>query len=173
VFYSHSLVVRRAESISKKMTVQKSIETAFASIPYPGHDKIADHQNCPECDELRQHFCGATWRGHTIAELQQYQSALPLFTPEALQYFLPAYMLVSYGAWSEADMIPFSILQICLPPPPDTDVALQKHNEERYAIFTRPQREAIAMYLLEWSRSDSLVLGAEDIPRAIERLLRQ
>src|ERR1044072_2347402 len=89
------------------MTVKESIE-------YPGDDRIADHKDCPECDDVREHFRGATWRGHSVAELQQYQSALPLLTPAALQYFLPAFMLVSLGAWREADDIPFSILYMCL-----------------------------------------------------------
>ena len=153
------------------MTVRESIESAFADVSYPGDDRIADHQDCPECDDVREHFRGASWRGHTVAELQQYQSVLPLFTPPALQYFLPAYMLVSLGAWSEADMIPFSILQMCLPSPPDEEVGLRRHREERFAVFTRQQRAAIAAFLQEWARSDSHALGAEDIPVAVERLL--
>jgi hypothetical protein len=155
------------------MTVQESIESAFADVPYPGDDRIADHQDCPECDEVRAHFRGATWHGHTVAELQQYQSVLPLFTPEALQYFLPAYMLVSLEAWREADDIPFSILCVCLPPDPREDAGLRQHRRERFVIFTPRQREAIAAYLREWATSDSpfVEAHADDIPRAIERLL--
>src|SRR5213593_3041622 len=153
------------------MTVQESIESAFADVPYPGDDRIADHKDCPECDDVREHFRGVTWRGHTVAELQQYQSALPLFTPAALQYFLPAFMLVSLGAWSEADMIPFAILQMCMPSQPEADAALRRHHEELFSAFTRPQREVIAAYLREWAGSGSLVLGEDAIPRAIERLL--
>jgi hypothetical protein len=153
------------------MTVRESIESAFSDVPYPGDDQIATHQDCPECEDVRQHFRGATWRGHTVAELQQYQSVLPLFTPAALQYFLPAYMLASLGAWSEADMIPFSILQVCLPSPPDEDAGLRHHREGRFAVFTRAQRAAIAAFLQEWMRSDSHALGADDIPVVVERLL--
>src|SRR6266478_5592835 len=107
------------------MTIQQSIESAFADVPYPGDHRIADPKDCPECDDVREHFRGASWRGHTVAELLQFQSVLPLFTPAALQYFLPAFMLVSLGAWSEADMIPFSILQMCLPSQPDADAELR------------------------------------------------
>lgn len=155
------------------MTVRESIESAFAEVPYPGDDRITDHKNCPECDDVAEHFRGATWRGHTVAELQQYQSVLPLFTPEALQYFLPAFMLVSLGAWQEADDIPFSIMYMCLPSAPDEDAALHRHTEERFLVFTRSQREAIAAYLREWGSSDSLWVEAHvnDIPRAIDRLV--
>ena len=155
------------------MTIQQSIESAFADVPYPGDDRIADHKDCPECDDLREHFRGATWRGHTVAELQQYQSALPLFTPQAFQYFLPAYMLVSLGAWCEADDIPFSIMYMCLPSDPSEEAGLQQHRRERFEIFTPRQREVIAAYLREWAASGSLFVEAHanDIPRAIASLL--
>ena len=155
------------------MTVQESIESAFADVPYPGDDRIADHKDCPECDDVREHFRGATWRGHNVAELQQYQSVLPLFTPEALQYFLPAFMLVSLGAWREADDIPFSVMYICLPSDPNEEAGLRQHGRERFEIFTHRQREAIADFLREWAGSDSpfVEAHANAIRRAIERLL--
>jgi hypothetical protein len=155
------------------MTARESIESAFAEVSYPGDDRIAEHKDCPECDDVREHFRGATWRGHTVAELQQYQSVLPLFTPEALRYFLPAFMLVSLGAWREADDIPFSILYMCLPSDPSEEAGLKQHRRERFDIFTPRQREAIAAYLREWAVSDSpfVEAHADDIPRAIDRLL--
>jgi len=154
------------------MTVSESIESAFADVPYPGDDRIADHQDCPECDDIRAHFRGASWRGHTVDELQQYQSALPLFTPQAFQYFLPAFMLVSLGDWRQADDIPFSIMYMCLPPEPDKDAGLQQHWRERFEMLTLRQREAIAAYLQEWAGSDSpfVEAHAKDIPRAVEFL---
>jgi len=155
------------------MTIQESIESAFADVPYPGDDRIAEHMDCPECDDVREHFRGTTWRGHTVAELQRYQSVLPLFTPEALQYFLPAYMLVSLGAWREADDIPFSVLYMCLPSDPSEDAGLQEHSRKRFGIFTPRQRQAIAAYLRGWAVSDSpfVEAHADDIPRAIDSLL--
>jgi hypothetical protein len=153
------------------MTIRDTIESAFADVPYPGDDRIADHQNCPECDDIRKHFRGTTWCNHPVEDLQQYQSALTLFTPAALHYFLPGYMHASLGAWRQADSIPFSILQMCLPSDPSEEQGLQQHRRERFEIFTPRQREAIAAYLLEWASSGSLVLGAEDIPRAVGRLL--
>jgi hypothetical protein len=155
------------------MTIIESIESAFADVPYPGDDRIAEHKDCPECDDIRAHFRGSTWRGHTVNELQQYQSALSLFTPEALHYFLPAFMVVSLGAWDEADNIPFSIMCIFLSREAESDENQRQYRQERFEIFTQSQREAIVVYLREWANSDSLskeVYG-HDISRAIERLL--
>lgn len=155
------------------MTIHEIIEPAFADVAYPGDERIAEHENCPECNAVRAHFRGASWRGHTVEELQQYQSALSLFTPEALQYFLPAFMLVSLGAWRQADNIPSSILYQCLPPGPDTNEGLEEYWRERFEILTRPQREAVAEFLKEWANSDCPFVDAYagDIPRAIELLL--
>jgi hypothetical protein len=161
------------EAAARVMAIRESIESAFADVPYPGDDNITrcSRPECLECADVANYFRGRTWHAHTLADLRQYQSDLPLLTPAALQYFLPAYMLVSLGAWAEADLIPFFILQMCLPSPPDEDARLRRLREEQFAIFTRQQRAAIAEYLLEWARSDEHALGAEDVPPAIERLL--
>jgi hypothetical protein len=42
------------------MTVREVIESAFADIPYPGDDKIAEHMERPECDDVWAHFRDAT-----------------------------------------------------------------------------------------------------------------
>jgi hypothetical protein len=157
----------------RPVTIRESIEKAFADVPYPGDDQIADHKDCPECDDIKTHFRGKNWRGHSVEELQQYQSALSLFTPQALKYFLPAFMLASLGAWREADDIPSSIMFMCLPPEPEEDAGMKQHWRERFELLTSMQRKAIAAYLQEWADSDAPFVEAfaKDIPRAIEQLL--
>jgi hypothetical protein len=160
------------EFLFTPMTIIESIESVFADVPYPGDDRIAEHKDCPECDDIRAHFRGSKWRGHTVNELQQYQSALSLFTSEALHYFLPAFMLVSLGAWDEADDIPFSIMCIFLPSDAESDASQRQYRQERFEIFTQRQREAVASYLREWANSASLSkeVHRHDITRAIEIL---
>ena len=152
------------------MSVQEIIETAFAEVPYPGDNHIANNQCCHECDEVIEHFRGTTWRQHTITELADYRSVLPLFTPKALQYFLPAYMLSSLGAWLEADTIPFSISQMFLPLRQDSDSNLNLYHEARLTAFNKQQRAAIAAYLQAWADSGCSTF-TDDVPKAIETLL--
>jgi hypothetical protein len=59
-----------------------------------------------------------------------------------------------------------------LPSPNDADASLKKHREERYEVFTPKQREAIAAYLLEWSRSDPDAIGVDDVPSVVKKLLK-
>jgi hypothetical protein len=147
------------------------IESAFADVQYPGDDKITEHKICPECDDLAEHFRGTTWRNHKLSNLRQYQSGLTLFAPAALQFFLPAFMLESLENWRDFDDLPFSILHLCLPSDAEESPELKKHREDRFLIFTQQQREAIANYLTEWKNSGVIVLGEEDITKAIDRLI--
>jgi hypothetical protein len=73
------------------MNTRESIESAFAEVPYPGDDNIADHQNCLECEELRTYLRGKTWKELSFPKLHDFHEALPLLTPEAFRFFLPVF----------------------------------------------------------------------------------
>jgi len=94
------------------MTTRELIETAFADVPYPGDDNIADHQDCLECDEVRAFFRGKSWRDLKFPELRDYSQSLPLFTPQAFHYFLPGYLLATMNDWQEADLVPYGVITI-------------------------------------------------------------
>jgi hypothetical protein len=155
------------------MTARVLIEAAFADVAYPGDDHIADHQDCPECDDIRAFFRGKLWRDLRLPELHGFHAALSLFTPQALQYFLPGYMLASLGHWEEADMIPSSILYRWLPGEADEKAAMRQYRIERQSIFSPAQRTAVAAYLREYEAYDDPCRGESDIPVAIGRLLNE
>ena len=155
------------------MTTRELIEAAFAEVPYPGDDNIGDDMSCGECKDIAEHFRGTTWGDHFLAELQKQQSALSFFSPEALQYFLPAYMIASMGHWKEADMIPSSILYRWLPSKPDETDAMRQYRIERQSIFSSAQRATIAAYLREYAAYDDPCRGEGDIAIAIDKLLTE
>jgi len=154
------------------MTVPESIKAAFATVPYPGDDNITrcTHEDCLECADIATHFRGANWRDCTLEQLWKYHSAICMFTPEALHYFLPAYMLQSLGHWYDFDEIAFSIACQLLPAKADASTDEQEYRTKRWAIFNRQQREVIAEYLREFSLSDSPLIGTE-VEQAISRLM--
>ena len=100
-----------------------------------------------------------------------YQSSLSFFTPAALQYFLPAYMIASLRKWELADMIPSSILYGWLPGNIDETEAMRQFRIERQSIFSPAQRGAIAAYLREYETYDDPYRGEDDISIAIDSLL--
>ena len=154
------------------MTTRESIESAFADVPYPGDDSITrcTHEDCLECDEIAAHFRGTTWRDHTLEQLREHHSAITMFTPEAFHYFLPAFVLHSLGHWREAGTIPHTIAFQFSPAKPDADAGMQQYCAVRWSIFSQQQREAIAMFLREYSASGSEPWFARDVDRVVSRL---
>lgn len=95
---------------AKTMPLKQLIADAFAGVPYPGDDNlIRCPYNCTECQRIADYFRGKTFLGHAPEELRTYHVALALFTPEAFQYFLPAFMLASLDSYEKFDVLPDAI----------------------------------------------------------------
>jgi hypothetical protein len=154
------------------MNTRESIELAFADVPYPGDDSITrcTREGCLECDEISAYFRGTTWCHHTLEQLWEHHSAITMFTPEALHYFLPAFMLQSLGHWREADMIPYFIAGKFSPVKPDADAVTQQYYADRWSVFSQQQREAVAAYLREYSASATHPWFSGDVDRVVLRL---
>jgi hypothetical protein len=151
------------------MNTRESIESAFAEVPYPGDDNIADHQNCLECEELRTYLRGKTWKELSFPKLHDFHEALPLLTPEAFRFFLPGYMLAALTNWDESGMIPYSIVQIG--GYHDDAWNVRDEARENRKIFSPRQREAIGSWLkdlirygpMEWRDNEGVQYSIERI----------
>jgi hypothetical protein len=151
-----------------EMTTRELIEAAFADVPYPGDDNIADHQDCLECDDVRAFFCSKSWRDLKFPELRDFP--LPLLTPAAFHYFLPGYMLACLDDWTMADTIPYGIITIGSYH--DEAWNVKDEARENQKIFTAKQREAIAAWLRELGKNGPLELrGDEDVEYAARQIL--
>lgn len=82
------------------------ITQAFAWRPYPGDDNIVRctyekrHGGtldgpCGECAELREYFCGKSWRNLKADELRYYGQTDFLFSVKGYCFFLPAYLIAA------------------------------------------------------------------------------
>lgn len=79
---------------SLRNDTRRRIEIAFAETPYPGDQNITPHE-CSECAAIRNALKGTDWHDWIeapVAELRRH-AVLPLFSPEALRYFLPAFLI--------------------------------------------------------------------------------
>src|SRR5579862_6719575 len=127
------------------MALKQSIEEAFASVPYPGDENITRcPYRCAECSRVAAYFKGKTWSDHKAEDLRAYHMALSLFTPEAFQYFLPSFMLVSMDAYEKGDLIPDAIRLHF-----EFAEEARGHFEVRMSKFTTAQRHAIIDYLVQ------------------------
>jgi len=76
-------------------TFEERVERAFASVPYPGDDDIVVDQSGYdlECMDILEKFRSRTWGSISEEEVLLHKESLPLFTPRAFRYYLPAYLI--------------------------------------------------------------------------------
>jgi len=74
-------------------TLKLKIIEAFADVPYP-KGVIAPHE-CDECQDVRKTFAELDWKTIDQQILENNYDKLPLFSPEAFHFFLPAYLIYS------------------------------------------------------------------------------
>jgi hypothetical protein len=150
------------------MSVRQTIESAFNHVGYPGDVNII-HCSCPICRHITEHFRGTKWQIHSLEGLRKHQLAICLFTPEAFQYFLPAFLTQTLDSWSETCLIPFLITKQFIPLRADESKERQEYHAKRAAGFTAAQRAAIVAYLREYASSGTALVG-NDISHAIAQL---
>lgn len=153
------------------MGTRELIEAAFAEVPYPGEVNIV-RCRCAECQKLKAAFANTTWRDHSLEHIRKHVAAIFQFSPPALHYFLPSFMLRSLGAWEETCLVPFLIMRLFAEGPEAKPAAGHDgYRVERWTLFTPAQRRAVAAYLREYANAEN-VLGRDDVLRTIERLER-
>lgn len=80
------------------------LQEAFASVPYPG-DRIEDISLTEQDEGIAEYFRGTRSLGHAAATLRRHVAALSFFTPQALRYWLPAFMIAELEEPDDADVI--------------------------------------------------------------------
>jgi len=130
------------------MTLKEKIAAAFADVPPPADENITHcPYQCFECTAVAGFFKGKRWQDISMADARHYHGALNVFTPEAFQYFVPAFMGASIEAYDKHDIIPDSIRY-------HLEFALE-HREYfhvRMSKFSGTQRRIITDFLREMER---------------------
>ncbi len=78
-------------------SLKQKILKAFAAVPYPA--EIVEHE-CDECRSLRKDFADKNWRTIEPKIIENNYDKIPLFSPTAFNYFLPAYLIYSLDNFS-------------------------------------------------------------------------
>jgi hypothetical protein len=132
-----------------EVTVKASVRDAFARTPRPPNGDLVPTVpgEDPECDEIVANFQGKTWRELSAETIQYHADSLPLLTPSAFRYYLPAYMMTSLeppsASFHPEDVMCFVLLSL-VPP--------EWHEDRAYFMararqFSPKERHAIARYL--------------------------
>lgn len=134
-------------SVSKKhlAALRERIIKAFANVPYP-KESLAPHE-CDECREIREIFAGQKWNAVPSGILADYHDALPLFSPEAFHYFLPAYLIHSVDNFGENYDTTCQFTIYALTPNSKNIKTGLGHWRERFAHFSAEQMDCIYEFL--------------------------
>ena len=149
----------------RKAEIKVQIERAFADVPYPGDDKVP--QRDAWATEYDVDFRGRHWSELTSQEL--WLQDLPMLEVEALQYYLPAYLMAALDDLHQS-LTPFVLYHLCPEPEkPDQD-RFEAYRRQRFSIFTSAQRASIRAFL-EYMRDhtgDNLDTGGKMMIQAME-----
>ncbi len=140
--------------------LQFKIETAFSDVAPPASNNIIEHE-CQECRDVERNFRNQSWRNIEPEKIKWAYDKLPLFTPEAYIYFLPAFMLYSLRE-PESEVCEFLVYGLTNKKP------TSEWWQERYSKFTEAQKSA-CNYILRWLLPNpEYIYSANDIEKSLK-----
>lgn len=149
--------------VARKKPLVQVIEEAFASVAPPAHVALGDDD---DSRGLADAFAGKRWQDVPIEVLRDQAMLLPLFTPEAMRYYLPAFLRACAASYRTAGDIPGSLSFQLIPP---RDPAARARFHAAMDPLSPDQRRAVRAFL-EHMRDRH---GDDDALRQWARALRQ
>ena len=144
--------------------LRNKILAAFDAVPRPGKRNITSHK-CEECYELRDTFGSLQWDQIPAAVVDENFGQLPLFTPKAYKYFLPAYLLRCLESLDPESMVCEFVIYSLTPEPVADE--MKQWVAERRKLFDQKQQEAIVEFLELIRSSEEFKEFHEDVAAAL------
>ncbi|RKH44349.1 DUF6714 family protein [Corallococcus llansteffanensis] len=143
--------------------LRRQIENAFADVPRPADDRIAYAPDAWETPELLSDFRGQHWKDLPVERVRQHAAHLSLLSPEALPYYLPAYLL---AALTDFDVRDFLLSQLSIPDESNPD--LRRDFQRRFDVLSSAQRNAIQAFLRRMGEEASGPVTRQHWTRALD-----
>lgn len=147
------------------------IRERFPATPTPAEEDIATH-DCTECLAIRAAFARRTWDSLQASELEARFDSLPMLSPRAFKYYLPAYLTYSVEHLDpDCPVCQFTIYAIA----PDSDAKEAKFVDwwrERLRLFTREQFGVLLQFLEHTSQNEAFRGFIPSLEHSVERLQR-
>jgi len=89
--------------------IAADVRRVFADVRPPPLGGYVMHV-CPECAELEEALRGRAWQDLSFDILFTHRDALPLLSPPALRFYLPAFLLAVLERYADADTMTQSLL---------------------------------------------------------------
>ncbi len=161
------------ENKEKIEYLKNEITKAFSETEQPVKNNIALHE-CEECCGVRKDFACVKWQDASNKLLENNYDKIPLFSPEAFNYFLPAYLLYTLNNFYDefSEVCEFTLYALT----PDKSWKnengdISSHWIEKFSLFTFAQMSSIYQFLaLAKENPIYRYNDANSIERAFDRL---
>ncbi|MCY1031136.1 hypothetical protein OV207_06680 [Corallococcus sp. BB11-1] len=127
---------------AQEALLRQQIEDAFSDVPRPDDSCIAYAPEAWETAELSRDFRGMHWKDVPAQRIRQHAAHLSLLSPEALHYYLPAYLL---AALTDPDVRDFLLSQLSIPD--ESHPELRTHFKSRFDTLPPQQRNVVQTFL--------------------------
>jgi len=130
--------------------VAQEIQIAFADVDLPEVGKLVTNPNHYEADEVIEDFGGKHWNDITLEVAYWHRLSLPLFTPEAFHFYIPAFLVKPLLAPFDSEYNPGEILEFAfysLLPLEDEERYQMKKLLENVKKFTPQQHTAVRKFI--------------------------
>jgi hypothetical protein len=123
-----------------------AIKRAFRDVEKPTDETQVALHPCTDCEELARDLFPHTWETLPRELLEHHSDDLPILTPQALRYYLPAYLLYALE-FPTSLVLELTVYHLT---PTKEDIAESNgYFEERFALFSPEQRAAIGAFFAD------------------------
>lgn len=129
--------------------LKSEIIKAFSENEQPAKDNIALHE-CEECYGVRKDFSNVKWQEASNRLLENNYDKIPLFSPEAFNYFLPAYLIYTLNNFDNefSEVCEFTFYALTLgKSQKDENGDISSHLTRRFGLFILAQMNCIYQFL--------------------------
>lgn len=124
--------------------LEDEVKEGFADVPHPGANGIVDSDDW-ESLNLQNTFAALDWKTLPSEVIAHNFDQLPLFSPVAFRFFLPAYLLFSLKAEDVNDPVCQHTIYTLTPSKVDDNT--RQFYLERLKLFTPQQIEVVHSFL--------------------------
>ena len=132
----------------------EDINSAFAGLEMPTDDKLL-HLDCSDDVDILDFYGGLRREDMTDEMIVYNYAALTSFSPQAFQYYLPAFMI---WTWENRDSVEYATESLLLALDPGTErEMLHEFRMSKFALLTKPQVAIVKRF--PWHLADHDDLG--------------
>ena len=145
--------------------LEEGLLRAFDPLPAPPPEDVATHE-CEECNVLRSDLGSKRWDTLADAVIEKHRADLPLLSPKAFAYFIPAFIRYALHHFTHSSLA-FHYLIANLAPADDPQ---PDWSRERLRYLSREQMNLIGAFLQLVIEQDEFRLAFGDLESGRRRL---